>query len=599
MFAQAMDNFAAANQRTTTENGRPSHQTTGEARVDAFFKLVRGLPRETLKAHLSSIVDQATRSNDPQVLVDAFVLWASTRDIRGGKGERQLAHWLFTALAQRFPQTTEALVPLIPEYGSWRDVTALLELDDSTERLNTALISLMSKQLLEDAEPSVKPSLCAKWAPRPKSAHKHVAQQLARALFPEEKHPEPGYRKLVSSINARLETIETKMCNHQWAEIRPGAVPARCLKINRAAFMNETPQKRQRSEEEDRVTCRKQFEEHAILAAKDPSKARMHGRVLHPHEMVAAYMRSPSEDVVLEAQWVDLRERLKAEMPLLGKMVPLVDVSGSMRGTPVEVAVALGILISEVGELKDRFLTFTSTPTWHSMQSDWTLLQKVQSAMSAAWDMSTDFSKALDLVLEACVSGDVPPAEVGELSLVVLSDMQFDAARDSHLLFHHYSGYHGGAPPQASWETQYEELVRKFHEAGLRSKYQVGYPVPRVIFWNLRGGTHDYPATANTPGVDMVSGFSPNLLKLFMEGSLEEMMAEVSLKDSVEEKNGVDPYLTLRKALDNVRYDAVREICAAVGEGAMAGYVVPVGAPAEGAGAEAEEEDFVMVEAEE
>ena len=32
----------------------------------------------------------------------------------------------------------------------------------------------------------------------------------------------------------------------------------------------------------------------------------------------------------------------------LGNIVPLVDVSGSMSGTPMEVAIALGILVSEI-----------------------------------------------------------------------------------------------------------------------------------------------------------------------------------------------------------------------------------------------------------
>merc|ERR1712159_743990 len=97
----------------------------------------------------------------------------------------------------------------------------------------------------------------------------------------------------------------------------------------------------------------------------------------------------------------------------------------------MEVAVALGILISELAEpaFRDRFLTFCSEPKWHSMDPAWSLHRKVQETRKAPWEMSTDFSKALKMVLDACVQGDVPPAQVGELSLVVLSDMQFDAAR--------------------------------------------------------------------------------------------------------------------------------------------------------------------------
>lgn len=91
---------------TTTENGRPSLLSTGDSRVDAFFKLTRGLEREALRQHVAQCVE-----TDP---VDAFVLWANTRDVRGGKGERDLVRWWFVELAQRFPLTAEALVLFIP-----------------------------------------------------------------------------------------------------------------------------------------------------------------------------------------------------------------------------------------------------------------------------------------------------------------------------------------------------------------------------------------------------------------------------------------------------------------------------------------------------
>jgi hypothetical protein len=159
------------------------------------------------------------------------------------------------------------------------------------------------------------------------------------------------------------------------------------------------------------------------------------------------------------------------------------------------------------------------------------------------------------MVLEACVQGQVPPEEVGELSLVVLSDMQFDAAR---------SDPYGRQQQGSAWDTQYERLVKSFEKAGLESKWMQPYPVPRVVFWNLRGDTRDFPASATTPGVECVSGFSPNLLKLFMQGSVGESTTIVN------------PYETLRRALDDPRYQRVREVCAQVGEGGMEGYLAPM-----------------------
>jgi hypothetical protein len=591
MFSAAMDAHAVT---AYTTNGKPSvsKAAAGDPRCSAFFKLVRGLSREALKEHLSDILSQA---DGHEAVVDAFVLYAQTRDVRGGKGERDLARWWLCELSQRFPATVEALVLMVPDFGSWRDLTAFLEEDRAAlhPSVRAAMLALYASQLTKDMD-APKPSLAGKWAPREGSAHGAVASELAKALFPDAKHPKPLYRKALAKINKVLGTVEVAMCAKEWSSISPGAVPSGCLLKKRKAFMN-LPIKGQgaRSDEADRVTCAAQFVAYAEECRANPKAKSMHGRALHPHQICAQYMSSGygcEEDPILEAQWVDLRERLRAELSegvegaSLGKMVPLVDVSGSMSGTPMEVAIALGILISEVAHpaVRDRFLTFESQPQWHQLQPEWSLKEKVTATQAAPWGGSTDFSKALTMLLDACVQGDVPPAEVGELQLVVLSDMQFDAAHGS-------GGYRYGGSPPAAWETQYTELGRVFKAAGLRSKYKEAYPVPRVIFWNLQGNTRDYPAASDTPGVDMVSGFSPSLLKLFLEGALDEVLSAVGLEDEPE-KARKDPMDTVRKALDDERYRPVREACAAVGEGPMAGYVVPE--PPEG---EEAEEEFLLV----
>ena len=574
MFVTAMDQH---HKRATTENGRPSLASAGDARVEAFFKLVRGLTREETDRHVDAILEQAqgnddARGGDAQAVVDVFVLWAATRDVRGGKGERDLANWMLATLVHDYPETVTALLPLIPEYGSWLDVVSLMELEGVTEDLKKDLVSMMARQLRQDAE-AERPSLCGKWAPRPKSAHGNTAKKIATALFPCESDSSALYRKMLAGINAKLGTVETLMCSGKWASIQPATVPARCLKINRAAFLNKKNEKNKknkknentrtgtvRSDDPDRIECAANFTAHAIAAAKDPSKARMHGRVLHPHEMVSQYMKGTpfmrshsglEDDLILEAQWADLRERLREEMPLLGKMIPLVDVSGSMGGTPMEVAIALGILISELGVVRDRFVTFSSEPTWHHLDPSWSLREKVRSARSANWGQTTDLQKALDMILQACVEGDVPPHEVGDLSFVILSDMQFDMARRD----------------KNPWETQYEALVSSFKETGLKSKWGTPYPVPNIVFWNLRSGTKDFPVDASTRGVQMVSGFSSNMLKLFMKGDLDQLQGATT-----GDETGPSPYDTLRSVLDDPRYHAVRDTCARVGEGVMANY---------------------------
>ena len=60
------------------------------------------------------------------------------------------------------------------------------------------------------------------------------------------------------------------------------------------------------------------------------------------------------------------------------------------------------------------------------------------------------------------------------------------------------------------WETDYQAIQRKFRENGYQN-------VPEVVFWNLRD-SRSTPVLANQSGVALVSGFSKNLLTMFLEG---------------------------------------------------------------------------------
>ena len=89
----------------------------------------------------------------------------------------------------------------------------------------------------------------------------------------------------------------------------------------------------------------------------------------------------------------------------LGRLVPLVDVSGSMSGVPMEVAIALGILVSECTQpaFANRMLTFESNPKWVKLEDGASIAKKVEATRRAPWGGSTDFNKALEQILEVCV----------------------------------------------------------------------------------------------------------------------------------------------------------------------------------------------------
>jgi len=233
----------------------------------------------------------------------------------------------------------------------------------------------------------------------------------------------------------------------------------------------------------------------------------------------------------------------------LGKMVSLVDVSGSMSGTPMEVAIALGLLVSEISSpaYAHRCLTFSSEPTWVELSEDMSLDEKVKKMQSAPWGMNTNFELAMEKILEVATTAKLNPEDIP--NLIVFSDMQFDQAR----------GYNSRTSP---WETHHERIVRRFKEEGIKVCGHE-WPAPHMIYWNLRGNTTGFPAQADTPGVTMLSGFSPALMKLLLSGeSLEddEEMVEIGEDGQEVKKLKNDPYTTVRKALDSEDYDKVREI---------------------------------------
>ncbi len=76
-------------------------------------------------------------------------------------------------------------------------------------------------------------------------------------------------------------------------------------------------------------------------------------------------------------------------------------------------------------------------------------------------------------------------------TLFIFSDMEFDEC--------------GGN----EYETDYQLVKRKFENAG--------YPLPAIVFWNLRGGKRSKPVTKDEKNVVLVSGFSGQMMKTFLE----------------------------------------------------------------------------------
>ena len=229
----------------------------------------------------------------------------------------------------------------------------------------------------------------------------------------------------------------------------------------------------------------------------------------------------------------------------LSRVVPMADVSGSMSGTPMFVAIALGILASEVTHesFRDKVLTFHERPRWHDLSGETSFVQKVLNLAQADWGGSTDFYAAMQLIADVVREKKLGAGEIPDL--LVVSDMQFNEA-----VGHSAKGY---------WMLVQDNIKSMFSDLGLELH---GRPLdpPQIIFWNVRADTVGYPAAADDRGVMMLSGFSPALLKFVLSGEMEEeaIVGVDSAGNAVKEKKQICPREALRKVLYDSGLDDVR-----------------------------------------
>ncbi len=569
--------FSSSSLTTVGTKGSDVYTATGvgDPHVALSVLLTRGAKPSTVRRGVAAIL---AMENQYEALKDLCVLAFQTRDVRGGKGERAVAFEILKTLLEhsRYASLAENLLELVPEYGSWRDLFVLAQ-THAQERIH----SLVAEQLTKDLhalQQSKSVSLMAKYAPR-EDKYPEQFKALANRLYADE----PKYsrrckmlRQTLASLNKAAKTVEIKMCGHAFAEIDPAQVPGRALQKYTKAFLNEpssykTPEIPRPLYEPDRIACAKHFQEYFAKAAK--GEAKLNGsKTVFPHELIKKVVsilttkshslfpnqtvghrkevvRSDEENAIVGV-WNQMVKDAK-EGGGLGRSLAMCDFSGSMqcsgsnKDTPYWVSMAMGLLISEVTmeEFQDTFLTFDSTPKLHRLPKG-DIFQRVASIThSLGQGTSTDFQKAMDLVLQRCKHMRVKPGEEPE-NLIVLTDMNWDQACSSSQSSAYTGNKYRHVVKTDPWQTHVEMIREAFKRAGedMHGEGQ-GLTMPRIVIWNIAATSADFHAKADTEGVVMLSGWSPSLFKVL-------------------QKEGVviqTPYHALRAQLDDPRYDPVRQ----------------------------------------
>jgi len=484
-------------------------------------------------------------------LTALYKMIGQTRDIVDGKGEYTLAYMMIYTWNRFYPKLAEfalkCLVDLgdkkVHQYGSWKDIKYFCKFCQSrgnSQNLINYAIQITNEQLSNDYANLISNSndisLAAKWIPREKSSFGWLFEQLATNFFShimltantdtrKQKATlkcKTEYRKILSALNKKIDTTQIKQCGHDWANIDFTKTTSITLSKQKKAFLNVKKNGETRCPEDtDRVQCAEHFNAHIQKAVK--GEVEMKGKRVAMADFtkqardLIRVRRGQAERDLLNSQWRDNSSQNGA----LGKMIAMVDVSGSMEGDPMEVAIALGIRIAEKSALGKRVMTFSSTPTWVNLEPYPDFISQVAVVQRAPWGMNTNFHAALDLILDAIIQNKMAPEDVEDMVLVVLSDMQMDSGDNCNK------------------QALYNTMKEKYEAAGIRV-HGKGYKPPHILFWNLRS-TSGFPTLSNQPNVSMMSGFSPSLLNLFCDQGLEALQS-------------CTPWSLLMKSLENERY---------------------------------------------
>lgn len=347
-------------------------------------------------------------------------------------------------------------------------------------------------------------SLIFKWLAS-ENASSEKTKELARAIRKSLGLTSKQYRKLLSWGRERINVLERLMSSNQWDKISFDRIPSRAGLIYKNAFARRD-----------------------ILKAKyehfmQDKNTKVNAKDLYPHEIAhRAFRTNYSDDMnrlVLQKYWDNLPNYYGNKKE---NGIAVVDMSGSMSGQPMEVAVSMGAYIAEKahGPFANHFITFSARPELVKFEGV-DVVDKFNRCIRADWGMNTDLKAVFNMLLDTAVKNHIKQEDMPE-RIYIFSDMQFDRCVINGISYYHYAS-------QSDIDTMMEAEKKKW--------VRYGYKLPSVIFWNVNAAfKNNIPAIGE--GFSYVSGFSPVMIETILSG-----------------KDGID--LMLEK-LNSERYKMIR-----------------------------------------
>uniref|UniRef100_A0A6C0CBB8 TROVE domain-containing protein n=1 Tax=viral metagenome TaxID=1070528 RepID=A0A6C0CBB8_9ZZZZ len=493
-FSWNVDN---PNEYTTTENGDKALVTSGSKCLNFFTRITRSA---NINDYVTAFFEAMMEDYDT-----AIKLLLNLRDIRGGKGEKLIPIVLMVCLKLAFPANVYSdILKNFIDYGCWKDLLRIIEIHNRLCLIidplcdtfdNTMECQMFANQLALDyqayqvcTDSKVAISLCAKWAPGERSHFNQIPIKAANKIMKMMNQTPKEYRVMLSDLRAHLNILERLMSTGQYELIDFKSIPSIAMKNMKKSFSRDTNATGVVSE--SRTNLHLSYSEYLKKLSAGETKVNVKG--IQPHELVSTYLRKSIDlDPLVEAQWNTLVQKTR-EAGSFSNTIAIVDTSGSMDGQPLEVAVALGILVAECSDSADlKVLTFNTKPRWHHIEGS-TLQEKVKCMDYKDWGGSTDLRASFQLILDDAIERKLDPEDMIS-SLIIFTDMQFDSADGD------------------KWESTFETVTKLFNEQG--------YELPKIVCWNLRtSDSKSLPIDKNEEGYIMLSGFSAELLKHVLNG---------------------------------------------------------------------------------
>lgn len=449
---------------TRTENDAISYKSTTSYILDLFA--LGASSRMMDKGELAELISKALAEDFNLALRVIFYL----ADIREGLGERDFFKLALLVISKFYPEVTEKLFPLIPEYGRWDYLYIFVD---------TPFADKMFAYLRQEHEKCMKnkqTSLMYKWlksinASNPET--KRLGKLTAKAFNLSEKE----YRKLLSQKRKELKIVERYMSHNEWDQIPYEHVPSKASVLYRRAFLQH-----------DYARYK------AYLEALKNNEVKINTDTLYPHDIITRYLNNFLDyDETLELAWKNLPDYTEGKQE---NVLSVIDVSGSMfqpvapraNTLAIDVAIGLGLYFAERinGSFKNHFLTYSEEPELVKIKGK-SLAQKIQNITRANWGLNTNIAKVFDVILETAVRKKLPQKELPH-KLLIISDMQFDQVE-------------GGNAPYTTFKLKYETH---------------GYNLPQVIFWQVNARSAQVPVTFLENGTALISGYSPITLKYIL-----------------------------------------------------------------------------------